>query len=49
MTRVISPVTACLQTKYTYQALLLAIDAASSANECPPVTCGLSAAAPTAH
>jgi hypothetical protein len=31
----IASITACLQTKYTYQALLLAMDAASSANACP--------------
>jgi preprotein translocase subunit SecG len=40
---VISSVTACLSTRYTYQALVLAREAASPVQVCPP--CGITAAA----
>jgi hypothetical protein len=39
---VISSVTACLSTRYTYQALVIAREAASSVQICPP--CGITAA-----
>jgi hypothetical protein len=37
----IASITACLQTKYSYHALIIALDAASSAKACFPITCSL--------